>query len=148
MGDRREFAFLDWPCPIPFSHRGDSTSAPENTMAAFDAAVNLGYRYIETDVHATSDSHLIAFHNRRPDEVTDRTGVVERLSWNEIRRARVNDQEPIPKGTWMARRHIAQPEVATSMFRWSRIAQRVGWAGGPSWFAGERRARPPRVCAS
>jgi glycerophosphoryl diester phosphodiesterase len=65
-------------------------------MAAFEAAVNLGYRYLETDVHATSDGYLIAFHNRRLDDVTDRRGVVEQLSWDEVRCAKVNSREPIP----------------------------------------------------
>jgi hypothetical protein len=35
-----DFAFLDWPGPIAFAHRGDCASAPENTMAAFEAAVS------------------------------------------------------------------------------------------------------------
>ena len=39
----------------------------ENTLAAFGHAVEVGCTYLETDVHATSDGVLLAFHNRGPD---------------------------------------------------------------------------------
>ena len=63
-----DFNFLDWPGPIPFAHRGGASEVPENTMPAFEHAVRLGYRYIETDVHVTTDGVLLAFH----DDVLDR----------------------------------------------------------------------------
>ncbi|MGK2879384.1 MAG: glycerophosphodiester phosphodiesterase [Mycobacterium sp.] len=87
---------MDWPGPIAFAHRGDSAHAPENTMAAFEAAVSLGFSYLETDAHATRDGRLIAFHDDRLDRVTDRRGSVEHLSWRDIRLARVDGREPIP----------------------------------------------------
>ena len=66
-------------------------------MAAFDAAVDLGYRYLETDVHATSDGVLVAFHNRRLDGVTDRSGVVSARPWSYVRQTKVDGREPIPQ---------------------------------------------------
>lgn len=64
-------------------------------MAAFAAAVALGYRYLETDVHVTADGVLIAFHDDRLDRVTDGHGVVADLPWSAVRTARVAGREPI-----------------------------------------------------
>ena len=92
---RSRWAFLDWPGPIPFAHRGGGIERPENTMAAFTAAVELGYRYVETDARTTADGMLVAFHDETLDRVTDREGAVATLPFEEVRRARV-DGEPIP----------------------------------------------------
>lgn len=88
--------YLDHQGLIPFAHRGFSHRHPENTMAAFEAAIDLGYRYIETDVHATADGRLIAFHDDILDRVSDGQGRVKDLNWAEIRRARVGGTEPVP----------------------------------------------------
>jgi glycerophosphoryl diester phosphodiesterase len=88
--------FLDHEGPIALAHRGGSLDGRENSMAAFARAVGLGYRYLETDVHVTADGVLIAFHDDRLDRVTDRTGEVARLSWREVRNARIAGVEPIP----------------------------------------------------
>ena len=90
------YPFLDWPGPLPFAHRGGASEAPENTLPAFEHAVRLGYRYLETDVHTTADGVLVAFHDDRLDRVTDRTGVVADLPWSAVREARVDGREPIP----------------------------------------------------
>ena len=89
------FAFLDHPVPIPFAHRGGAGEWPENTMAAFEGARRLGYRYMETDVHATSDGVLVALHDEKLDRLTDRTGTIAELPWSEVRLARVAGTEPI-----------------------------------------------------
>ncbi|MFB6891343.1 glycerophosphodiester phosphodiesterase [Kitasatospora sp. NPDC056327] len=88
--------FLDHPGPLAFAHRGGDLGRPENSLAAFGAAVALGYRYLETDVHATADGTLVAFHDTRLDRVTDRTGTVAGLPWRTVREARIGGTEPIP----------------------------------------------------
>jgi glycerophosphoryl diester phosphodiesterase len=94
---RPRHAFLDHPGPIPFAHRGGAGDLPENTLVAFEAAIRLGYRYVETDVHATADGVLLAFHDDRLDRVTDRSGIVARLSYAEVAGALVDGREPIPR---------------------------------------------------
>ncbi|MBK5222367.1 MAG: glycerophosphodiester phosphodiesterase [Acidimicrobiia bacterium] len=65
-------------------------------MPAFESAVALGFRYVETDVHATADGVLVAFHDEALDRVTDRSGLIGELPWSEVRMARVAGREPIP----------------------------------------------------
>ncbi|WP_283136772.1 glycerophosphodiester phosphodiesterase [Rhizohabitans arisaemae] len=90
------FAYLDHPGPLPFAHRGGAKERPENSMAAFAHAVGLGYRYLETDVHATRDGALIAFHDATLDRTTDHAGRVTELPWREVAKARIAGTEPIP----------------------------------------------------
>ncbi len=88
--------YLDWPGPIAFAHRGGASDNPENTMPAFQHAVDLGYTYLETDVHATSDGVLVAFHDPDLSRTCDRPGTIGSLPWREVSSARVAGQEPIP----------------------------------------------------
>lgn len=83
--------------PIPLAHRGWSPQGLENSMAAFAAAVDLGYRYLETDVHGTRDGVAVAFHDRVLDRVTDQRGAVAELPWRQVRTARIGGLEPIPR---------------------------------------------------
>ncbi|MGA8979750.1 MAG: glycerophosphodiester phosphodiesterase [Pedococcus sp.] len=95
-----DFAYFDTPTPIGLAHRGGSKVTAnlhlENTLAAFRHAVDLGYRYLETDVHATSDGQLLAFHDHVLDRVTEGRGAIADLSYAVVRTARVNGTEPIP----------------------------------------------------
>lgn len=65
-------------------------------MPAFEGAVALGYRYLETDAHVTADGVCLAFHDDRLDRVTDQTGVIAELPYRVVRDARVDGREPIP----------------------------------------------------
>ena len=115
----RRWPFLDWDGPIPVAHRGGAAEQPENTMSAFAAAVGMGYRYVETDVHATADGVLLAFHDHTLDRVTDRTGDITALPYAEVQRARVG-AEAIPTleellGTWPDLRvHIDAKHLAAA----------------------------------
>lgn len=65
-------------------------------MAAFERAVRLGYRYLETDVRVTADGVAVAFHDASLDRVTDHPGRIDGLSWSAVRAARIGGTEPIP----------------------------------------------------
>ncbi len=88
--------YLDWPGPIAFAHRGGASDNPENTMPAFEYAVDLGYTFLETDVHATSDGVLVAFHDPDLSRTCDREGMINELTWQQVSEARVDGKEPIP----------------------------------------------------
>jgi glycerophosphoryl diester phosphodiesterase len=95
------YPYLDHDGPIAMAHRGGARHPDnigyENSLHAFQNAVDLGYTYLETDLHATSDGVVIAFHDDRLDRVTDRTGVIAELPWSEVSKAKINGHEPIPR---------------------------------------------------
>ncbi|GAA3154127.1 glycerophosphodiester phosphodiesterase [Nonomuraea salmonea] len=101
----RRFAFLDHPGPLAFAHRGGAAEGAENSVAAFERAIGLGYTYLETDAHATSDGVLLAFHDHTLDRVTDQRGRISELPYRAVKRARINGVHEIPLledllGTW------------------------------------------------
>lgn len=91
------WAFLDWPHPIPFAHRGGALDGAENALGTFQRAIDLGYRYLETDAHATADDVAVVFHDPALDRVTDRTGRIAGLPWSEVRKARIGGTEEVPR---------------------------------------------------
>jgi glycerophosphoryl diester phosphodiesterase len=82
--------------PVAMAHRGFSLEGLENSMAAFRAAVDLGYRYLETDVHTTSDGVLVLFHDETLDRVTDGVGRICELTAAQVAEARIGGREPVP----------------------------------------------------
>ncbi|HEV7194737.1 MAG TPA: glycerophosphodiester phosphodiesterase family protein [Pedococcus sp.] len=96
-----DFAYLDARRPIGLAHRGGAKLAAnvglENSLAAFRGAVELGYRYLETDVHATADGVVLAIHDSSLERVSTGEGRVEDLSYAAVRQARINGTEEIPR---------------------------------------------------
>jgi glycerophosphoryl diester phosphodiesterase len=93
-------AYLDSGRPLAFAHRGGAyhpdIEGLENTLAAFTHAVELGYTYLETDVHVTSDGVLLAFHDTVLDRVTDRTGSIADSTYAEVQQALIGGRERVP----------------------------------------------------
>ncbi|HXF02350.1 MAG TPA: glycerophosphodiester phosphodiesterase [Arthrobacter sp.] len=81
--------------PLAMSHRGFSLAGQENSMAAFRAAVELGYRYLETDVRATRDGVLMAFHDPTLERTTDGRGELAAHTAGQLAQLRIAG-EPIP----------------------------------------------------
>lgn len=96
---KTDFAYLAEPFAA-MAHRGGSLTADnfarENTMYAFENAVDLGFRYLETDVHLTSDGVLVLFHDDDVSRVSGEPGKVSDLSLAQIQQLRVGGAEPIP----------------------------------------------------
>jgi glycerophosphoryl diester phosphodiesterase len=128
---RSRWPFLDHPGPLAIAHRGGAGECPENTLPAFAAAIDLGYRYVETDAHATADGVLLAFHDHRLDRVTDREGTIAELPWSEVGRARVDGIEPIPLledllGTWPDLRVNIDPKHDAAVEPLADLIERTG----------------------
>ena len=81
---------------LAFAHRGGNELAPENSFRAFKSAVDIGYKYLETDVHLTKDGFLIAFHDDTLDRVTDKSGLIRDLTLSEIKKAKIAGTDEIP----------------------------------------------------
>ncbi len=91
------FAFLDHAGPIAFAHRGGALEAPENTWASFSRARDLGYRYMETDVHATSDGVAVAIHDPDLARMSGRAQLVRAIPWSQLATVRLHGGEPVPR---------------------------------------------------
>ncbi len=102
---RTGFPFLDSALDQPgavlaFAHRGGSyhpeIEGLENTLTAFRHAVDLGYQYLETDVHASSDGVLLAFHDDVLDRVTEHSGPIAAHAHADLAKALIGGREEIP----------------------------------------------------
>lgn len=73
------------PLPRVVAHRGDSANFPENTLAAFKSAAELGIDVIETDVHLTKDKHLVIWHDPTLERNTNGKGTLESHTLAELK---------------------------------------------------------------
>ena len=91
----------DGQTPVAIAHRGfwdPANNGPhlENSMAAFAAAVDLGYQYLETDVHGTKDGVAVVLHDAALDRTTDGKGNVAGMLWKDVKQYHIGGVEPIP----------------------------------------------------
>jgi glycerophosphoryl diester phosphodiesterase len=77
--------WIDLPHPTVIAHRGDSTHAPENTLAAFKLAAENGADAIEFDVKLSADGKVITCHDQKVDRTTDGTGYLFQLPFAALR---------------------------------------------------------------
>lgn len=70
-----------------FAHRGIPTLAPENTMPAFNAVVENGLKWIETDLSITKDEDVFIIHDDKLDRTTDKTGSIETVDTDVVKSA-------------------------------------------------------------
>ena len=100
------------------AHRGASSELPENTLPAFERAIELGADFVEFDVQASSDGGLVVFHDLRLDRLTPARGPLRARPLDELRRLGIPTLEEVLeltagrigvmvelKNPWLFRRH-------------------------------------------
>lgn len=71
--------------PLIIAHRGDSAHRPENTLASFAGALEVGAALVELDVQLTADGHVIVIHDAGLERTTTGRGDVRRLTLADVR---------------------------------------------------------------
>ncbi len=77
-------------------HRGNPAEHPENTLASFRSAIELGVDMIECDVHLTADGELIVIHDHTLDRTTNGSGLVVQHTMAELRELDAGNGERLP----------------------------------------------------
>lgn len=77
--------FFDGPKPRQFAHRGARGTHPENTIVAFEAALEVGTEAFELDVHTSADGEVVVIHDSTLERTTDGRGKVRDLSLGQLR---------------------------------------------------------------
>lgn len=83
------------------AHRGATAYSPENTIAAFDLAVDMKADYIEIDVQRSKDGELVLIHDTTVDRTTDGTGKVGDLTFEQLR--------SLDAGSWKGEQFTGEP---------------------------------------
>jgi glycerophosphoryl diester phosphodiesterase len=81
---------------LKIAHRGARGYEPENTLQAFQRAIEMKVDGIELDVHLSSDGHLIVIHDETIDRTTNGKGFVNTLSLQELKDFRIENEHQIP----------------------------------------------------
>ncbi len=78
------------------AHRGAPLDAPENTLEAFQLAIDLGADCVEFDVRLSADGVPLVLHDPDVDRTTDGHGLVRSMTLVEVKRLRIGDTEGVP----------------------------------------------------
>ena len=70
---------------VVIAHRGEHLSHPENTLPAFQGAIDAGADFLELDMRTTSDGKLVLMHDRTVDRTTDGKGAVREMTLEQVR---------------------------------------------------------------
>lgn len=76
--------------PLMVAHRGLSSLAPENSVPAFEKAIEYGFDGYEFDIHTTKDGEWVVIHDDTVDKMTDGTGLVSDFTLEEIRELKLD----------------------------------------------------------
>ncbi|MCV9931541.1 glycerophosphodiester phosphodiesterase family protein [Flavobacterium sp. LS1R47] len=81
---------------LKIAHRGARGYEPENSLRAFQKAIEMKADGIELDVHLSSDGHLIVIHDETIDRTTNGKGFVNTLSLQQLKEFRIENKLQIP----------------------------------------------------
>ena len=95
------------------AHRGFSARAPENTLAAIDAAIEAGADAVECDVHTSADGVPVVLHDATVDRTTNGTGAVQEMAFEDL--------GTLDAGSWFGPAFAGEPIPALA-----RVLQRIG----------------------
>ena len=84
MKTNLESDFFSEPIPRIFGHRGSAGTHPENSIASFQAAVDAGARYLETDVHMTRNGEIVVSHDDNLERSCGRPGLIREMTCDEV----------------------------------------------------------------
>jgi glycerophosphoryl diester phosphodiesterase len=119
------------PQPLVIAHRGASADAPENTIAAFELALEQGADGIEIDVHLSKDDHPVVIHDFTLERTSDGAGPVRERTVRELKR--------LDGGGWRGRlfrgQRIQTLEEVLERFR-DRTRFWIELKGGSDLYAG------------
>lgn len=87
--------------PVIVAHRGFSDRAPENTLSAFQAALDAGAPAIELDVHATADGSVVCIHDETVDRTTGGSGAVAEMTCEQL--------GALEAGSWKSEEYDGEP---------------------------------------
>jgi len=129
------------------AHRGAHNGIPENTLAAYEAAIKMGVDFVEVDLRTTKDGHIVSIHNKEIDSyVTDgRRGLISEMTLEQLKQldigSRIGPQwsgERIPTfeeilelckgrvGIYLDLKDASVDEVVSIVNKWD-MARQVLW---------------------
>jgi glycerophosphoryl diester phosphodiesterase len=128
--------------PVIIAHRGASKQAPENTMAAFRKALELGAGGIELDVHLSSDNHLVVTHDEQLERTSNGKGLVRDKSFKELRE--------LDFGSWFSGKYKGEKipeleEVLQLIDHWDGLLN-IEIKNGPIFYPGIEKAVSDILC--
>ncbi len=106
---------LDFDSPVILAHRGGLSEAPENTLAAFTNAADLGVNGFAIDVRLTKDEEIVVFHDEYLERTTDLVGKVADFTLSELKEAdaghNFTDQEGIHRFRGLGEKLLSLEEL-------------------------------------
>jgi glycerophosphoryl diester phosphodiesterase len=122
MRPRIKTDFFSLPKPRAIAHRGSAATCPENTLASFQAAYEIGARYFELDVHMTRDGAVVVSHDEDLARTCGRPSLIKQLNLAELEAYDPGHGFAAPDGSFPFRgKGLAVPTLARVLEQFSEV---------------------------